>query len=143
MENIYWVGVKESEIQMCKHLFKGSITFIGSGKNGNISYSYDNNYIINYNEDSIELDNFMRNSLHQLINMNNNVLFFCYTPSYIYSLEDPEISKRIICTNSRNVLQLLRNKMNCKLWLNQYVPVLPTIILSGNNCDYINLCNIR
>ena len=142
MENIYWVGVKESEIQMCKHLFKGSITFIGSGKNGNISYSYDNNYIINYNEDSIELDNFMRNSLHQLINMNNNVLFFCYTPSYIYSLEDPEISKRIICTNSRNVLQLLRNKMNCKLWLNQYVPVLPTIILSGNNCDYINLCNM-
>ena len=30
MKHIYWVGIKESEIQMCSHLFEGSITFIGS-----------------------------------------------------------------------------------------------------------------
>ncbi|MCI9066972.1 MAG: hypothetical protein HFI53_14165 [Lachnospiraceae bacterium] len=67
MKHIYWVGIKESEIQMCSHLFEGSITFIGSGKCGNISFSASHDYIINYNEDSLELDNFMRESLHTII----------------------------------------------------------------------------
>ncbi len=139
MKHIYWVGVKESEIQTCKFLFEGSITFIGSGKNGNISFSSSNNYIINYNEDSVELDNFMRKTLHMIIDKIPDVSFFCYTTSYIYSLEDPEINKHIICGNSRDTLQLLRNKMNTRLWLNRYVSVLPTIILTGCECQYENL----
>lgn len=142
MKHIYWVGVKESEIQTCKHIFEGSITFIGSGKDGNISFSSSNGYIINYNEDSLELDNFMRKTLHEIIEKVSDVSFLCYTPSYIYSLEDPEINKRIICANSRDTLQLLRNKMTCRLWLNKYVPVLPTIILSGIECQYKHLCSL-
>lgn len=142
MEHIYWVGVKESEIRTCRHLFEGSITFIGSGKDGNISFSSSNDYIINYNEDSLELDNFMKEALHSILKRIPNASFFCYTTSYIYSLEDPEINKHIICGNSRDTLQLLRNKMNSRLWLNRYVPVLPTIILSGSECYYENLCSL-
>lgn len=142
MKHIYWVGVKESEIQACRHLFEGSVTFIGSGKDGNISFSSSNNYIINYNEDSLELDNFMKCTLHAIIKNVPDASFFCYTTSYIYSLEDPEINKHIICGNNRDTLQLLRNKMNCRLWLNKYVPVLPTIILSGAECQYSNLCSL-
>lgn len=142
MKHIYWVGVKESEIQTCKHLFEGSVTFIGSGKDGNISFSSSNNYIINYNEDSLELDNFMKKTLHAIIKKIPNVSFFCYTTSYIYSLEDSEINKHIICGNNRETLQLLRNKMNSRMWLNRYVPVLPTVILSGGECQYKNLCSL-
>lgn len=142
MRHIYWIGVKESEIQTCKHLFEGSVTFIGSGKDGNISFSASNDYIINYNEDSLELDNFMKKTLHAIIEKNNNVSFLCYTTSYIFSLEDPEINKHIICGNNRDTLQLLRNKMNSRLWLNKYVPVLPTIILSGSECQYNRLCSL-
>lgn len=139
MKHIYWVGIKESEIQMCSHLFEGSITFIGSGKCGNISFSASHDYIINYNEDSLELDNFMRESLHTIIEKVPDVSFLCYTASYIYSLEDPEISSHIICGNNRDTLRLLRNKMNCRLWLNKYVPVLPTVILTGSECLYEDL----
>lgn len=142
MKHIYWVGVKESEIQTCKHLFEGSVTFIGSGKDGNISFSSSNKYIINYNEDSLELDNFMKESLHTIIEKVPDASFFCYTTSYIYSLEDPEINKHIICGNNRDTIQLLRNKMTSRLWLNRYVPVLPTIVLSGNECKYKNLCSL-
>lgn len=139
MKHIYWVGVKESEIQTCKFLFEGSITFIGTGKNGNISFSSSNDYIINYNEDSSELDNFMKKTLHMIIDKIPDVSFFCYTTSYIYSLEDSEINKHIICGNSRDALQLLRNKMNTRLWLNRYVSILPTILLIGGECQYEKL----
>ncbi len=142
MEHIYWVGIKESEIRSCKHLFEGSVTFIGSGTEGNISFSSSNDYIINYNEDSEQLDNFMKKTLHRIIEEIPNVSFFCYTTSYIYSLEDPEINKHIICGNNRDTLQILRNKMNCRLWLNRYVPVLPTIILTGGECKYSQLCSL-
>lgn len=141
MKHIYWVGIKESEINACRHLFQGSITFIGSGKDGNISYSANTDYIINYNEDSDELDNFMKKSLLSIINKVPDVSFLCYTTSYIYSLEEPEINKHIICGNNRDTLQVLRNKMSSRLWLNKFVPVLPTIILSGSECVYTNLCN--
>lgn len=142
MKHIYWVGVKESEIRTCKHLFEGSVTFIGSGRDGNISFSSSNDYIINYNEDSIELDNFMKETLHSILERVPDASFFCYTTSYIYSLEDPEINAHIICGNSRDTLQLLRNKMNSRLWLNRYVPVLPTVILSGSECEYTYLCSL-
>lgn len=142
MEQIYWVGIKETEIRTCKHLFSGSITFIGTGKNGNISYSSSNNYIINYNEDSIELDNFMKKQLNKVIDQIPEVSFLCYTPLYIYSLKDSRINKHIICSNNEETLQLLRNKMNTRLWLNQFIPVLPTTILSGNECNYSYLCSL-
>ena len=142
MKHIYWVGIKESEIKACRHLFEGSVTFIGSGKNGNISFSSCNEYIINYNEESLEIDNFMKKALHSIIKKVPEASFFCYTTSYIYSLEDPEINKHIICGNDRDTLQLLRNKMHSRLWLNKYVPVLPTIILAGSECQYENLCSL-
>lgn len=139
MKNIYWIGVKESEIKTCNFLFEGSVTFIGSGKDGNISFSSCNDFIINYNEVSLELDDFMKNTLHMIIDKIPDVSFFCYTTSYIYSLEDPEINKHIICGNDRDTLQLLRNKMNSRLWLNRYVSVLETIILTGSECQYDSL----
>ncbi len=142
MKHIYWVGIKESEIRTCKHLFDGSVTFIGTGKDGNISFSANEDYIINYNEESSELDHFMKETLHSVIDEIPDVCFFCYTTSYVYSLEDPEINAHIVCGNNRDTLQLLRNKMNSRLWLNRYVPVLPTVILSGGECQYKELCEL-
>lgn len=142
MSKIYWVGTKESELRSCKHLFDGSITFIGSGRNENISFSSSNDFIINYNEDSRELDQFMENTMLNIIAKYPDVSFFCYTTSYIFSFENPEINKHIICGNNRNTLQMLRNKMDTRLWLGRYVPVLPTTIFSGAECTFRNLCNL-
>lgn len=142
MAKIFWVGIKESEIRLCKHLFDGSITFIGSGEDGNISFSSSNGFIINYNEDSMELDRFMEGTMLNIISKYPDVSFFCYTTSYIFSFENSVINEHIICENSRATLQLLRNKMNTRLWLAKYVPVLPTTILTGAECDYCNLCSL-
>ena len=80
MEELYWVGIKESEIRSCKNIFKGSITYTGSGKNGNISYSSCSGKILNYNTDSSELDAFISKTLHQLILENHNIKLIFYNP---------------------------------------------------------------
>jgi hypothetical protein len=35
MSNIYWVGVRESDLLAVDGLYSGSITFFGSGEGGN------------------------------------------------------------------------------------------------------------
>lgn len=46
MENLYWVGVRESEIEFCKEFFTNSITIFG---NTNISMQQKLNKVIDHN----------------------------------------------------------------------------------------------
>ncbi len=134
MRNLYWVGIKESEIRSCKELFAGSVTYNGSGKNGNISYTHQANRILNYNNDCNELDNFIKQTLLELIDTVQNVQFMFYTPSYAYYLGE-EIVKHTIGLNDAYILNLLRDKLKTRLWLSNTIPVLKTIALPGNECS--------
>ena len=138
MENLYWVGIKESEIRSCKNLFSGSITYNGSGNNGNISYTRMHEEILNYNNDSPKLDSFMRNTLLDLIKKSPDIKFMFYTPYYSYFLGD-EIAHHTICLNEQSVLSLLRDKLKTRLWLANTIPVLKTIALPGTECLLSNM----
>ena len=138
MENLYWVGIKESEIRSCKDLFAGSITYNGSGKDGNISYTHIYGEILNYNNDSSKLDSFMRNTLLDLIEEIPDIKFMFYTPYYAYFLGE-EITCHTICLNEQSVLSLLRDKLKSRLWLANTIPVLSTIALPGIECLLPNL----
>ncbi len=138
MENLYWVGIKESEIRSCKNLFSGSITYNGSGNNGNISYTRMHEEILNYNNDSPKLDSFMRNTLLDLIKKIPDIKFMFYTPYYSYFLGD-EIAHHTICLNEQSVLSLLRDKLKTRLWLANTIPVLKTIALPGTECLLSNM----
>lgn len=138
MENLYWVGIKESEIRSCKNLFSGSITYNGSGNNGNISYTRIHEEILNYNNDSPKLDSFMRNTLLDLIKKIPDIKYMFYTPYYSYFLGD-EIAHHTICLNEQSVLSLLRDKLKTRLWLANTIPVLKTIALPGTECLLSNM----
>ena len=134
MEELYWVGIKESEIRSCKNIFKGSITYTGSGKNGNISYSSCSGKILNYNTDSSELDAFISKTLHQLILENHNIKFMFYNPYYAFFLGG-EILKHTISTNQIYPYNFLRDKMKPRLWLSKIIPVLESVALSASQCS--------
>lgn len=137
MLNLYWVGIKESEIRSCKNMFTGSVTYNGSGENGNIAYTHIYGEILNYNNDSIKLDSFMRNTLLNLIETIPDVKFMFYTPYYAYFLGD-EIARHTVCLNEQSVLSLLRDKLKTRLWLANTIPVLKTIVLPGAECTLSN-----
>lgn len=134
MDNLYWVGIKESEIRSCKNFFAGSITYIGTGTCGNISYTHKYGCVKNYNNDSDELDEFIRSELKNIIEYNSNAKFMFYAPSYAYFL-GKDIVDHTVCLNSSYVLTLLKDKMRTRLWLGNSVPVLPTIAVSGHECS--------
>ena len=46
MNNLYWMGIRESEIEFCKDMFKDSITIFG---NTNISMQRKLNKVIDHN----------------------------------------------------------------------------------------------
>jgi len=129
MENLYWVGIKESEIRSCKNLFKGSITYTGSGKNGNISHSTYSGKILNYNKDSDELDTFIKETLLMLISENTNIKFMFYNPYFAFYLGG-EILKHAIVINKMYFYNLLRDKMKTRLWFSNTIPVLESSVLS-------------
>lgn len=134
MINLYWIGIKESEIRSCRNIFTGSVTYNGSGENGNIAYTHIYGEILNYNNDSIKLDSFMRNTLLNLIQTVPDVKFMFYTPYYAYFLGD-EIARHTVCLNEQSVLALLRDKLKTRLWLANTIPVLKTIVLPGAECS--------
>lgn len=133
MKQLFWVGIKESEIRTCKHLFTGSVTYSGSGKNGNKSFVSDCSCILNYNQDSLKLDRFIENTLLELIQKDPNVKFMFYTPYYAYCLNE-KIKEHTVCLNSRSVLQLLRDKLKVRLWISNFSPVLKVVAVSKTDC---------
>lgn len=134
MEELYWVGIKESEIRSCINIFTGSVTYSGSGKNGNISYSSYFGEILNYNTDSDKLDSFIKKTLLQLISENHNIKFMFYNPYYAFFLGG-EILKHTISTNQIYSYNFLRDKMKTRLWLSNTIPVLKSTSLSVSQCS--------
>lgn len=52
MQNIYWIGPRQSDIEDIDFPFAGSITIYGNNKNGNLSYCKTNMQRINHNIDN-------------------------------------------------------------------------------------------
>ena len=59
MNNLYWIGPRQSDIEDIKELFVGSVTIYGENHNGNLSYC-SNNKRINHNIDNILCEKFFQ-----------------------------------------------------------------------------------
>ncbi len=126
MKNIYWVGIRESDIFSCGSLYSGSITFYGSNKNGNISLFHGDYKRLNHNSNSIVFENFYNEAMSSVLKKDPKALFMFYNQNMAYKV-DKEFRKKIICINSESLLQVLNNKILCKIWLKQYVPIIPNV----------------
>lgn len=79
MSNVYWVGVRQSDIEDTGDLFKGSVTIFGNNQNGNISYCNENKRI-NHNIENKECDLFFEKVLKSLCEKDDSVRFMFYNP---------------------------------------------------------------
>lgn len=137
MTKYIWIGHREGEIFKTNNFFERSISSWGSGRNNNISYSEA------YGTRSI--DNKLRNKFiaaelkRILLDKDYRVMFYASTLAYSLLKIYPEFKEFFICLNSKNVLDLLNNKINTRLWMSNHLPVLKFVLLSGADCQFKKL----
>lgn len=131
MSNIYWVGVRESDLLAVDGLYSGSITFFGSGKNGNHCLFRGETARKDHNQQDPLFDSFYTQTMQLILQEDSTARFMFYNQDMIYHT-DPFLREHILCQNTQNLLQILNNKMLCKLWLKELVPLLPSIQLFGS-----------
>lgn len=136
--SLYWIGTRESEIVDTENFFKGSITIFGSNKNSN--YSFDKTYCwrFNYNFDNDKFIEFVNNTACMILNHDSSAKFMFCLPDEVQEYCD-EIQKNCICQNEMDLLELLGNKIYCKLWLNNSIQELPYITMTGKELLTSNL----
>ncbi len=134
MNNIYWVGVRQSDIEDTGNLFKGSITIFGDNLNGNISYC-DKNKRINHNIENKECDLFFEKVLESLCKKDDSVQFMFYNPELAYRYND-FIKQHTLCLNSYQLLNAFSNKQRSRFIVRNIVDTIPFVILKGGECYY-------
>lgn len=139
MNNIIWIGHRESEILKAENFVNYSITTWGSNRNNNLSYCH---YYSNRNVSTLQRNSFIIHSLKKIFKENKDCKVMCYAQTLAYKLLEhcPELVDKFVCLNPQAILELLNNKINTRLWLSSYIPVLKFAVLSGKDCtmEYIH-----
>ncbi len=136
MKNLYWIGIRESDISFCSNLFENSITIFGKH---NISMQNKMNRIVDYNDENnfILIDQFFTTEMKKIIKENRNARFMYYNQLYAYhTLQKEGLLKYAIFFNNQNLVKKLSNKIKCKEELKKIVPVLEYKIIQGKCCTY-------
>lgn len=136
--SLYWIGTRESEIYQTGDFFKGSITIFGSNKNTNYAFDKTYSWRFNYNLDNMELIKFINKTASKILTEDPFAKFMFYLPDEIYDYSE-EIQNNCICQNEFELLNLLGNKIYCKLWLNNSLNELPFVTMTGKELLGSNL----
>lgn len=131
MSNIYWVGIRESDLLAVDDLYSGSITFFGSGESGNRCLFRGETARKDHNQRDALFDSFYTQAMQLILQEDSTACFMFYNQDMIYQT-DPSLRKHILCPNTQDFLRTLSNKMLCKLWLKELVPLLPSIQMFGS-----------
>lgn len=138
-QQIYWIGCRESEINDCNHLFAGSITIFGSGKENNKAFDQETNWRYDYNQANDQWNSFVVKKVSEICATQPEARFMLYDPNEIFVYGN-ELPKRVICQNDEMLIDLLNNKHRTRSWLSECVPVLPYLVRKGNSLKYEDLC---
>lgn len=130
IKSLYWLGIRESEIQEVRYFFKGSITIFGSGINGNFAFDKQKHLRYNYNEDNNEWNEFLKQKIIELINYDTDCQFMAYD-NLDFLDSDTEIRKRLICCNDALLIKLLNQKFLARRYVKDCANIPPYAILSG------------
>lgn len=141
MEHLYWIGVRKSDLLSVDELYKGCITFFGDGKNRNIALFNTGRARKNHNINIPIFDEFNRESILEILNNDPEAKFMFYNPVYAYLLEE-ELRKKVICLNDIEILNILDNKILCKLWLKNEVQLFESKQFLGMEIDLKKLDSI-
>ena len=135
MYPIYWIGIKESDLDDEPDLFEKSITFFGSDKGNNVSYSKESGKRINHNLGNKKSSSFIAKNINEILSQNENAHFMYFSPYHSYFLPE-DLYANVYCQNEKNILELLRNKINTRFWCAHSVPIVPSVLLDSSRCSY-------
>lgn len=139
--SLYWIGIRESELEDTGSLFKGSITIFGSGKGNN--YAFDKEYLFryDYNEDIDLLNVFINQKAEKIISDEPDARFMLYYPVDI-SILSPNVSARTLYTNDVRFTEFLDDKIKVRNWLSEHIPLPHFTITKGKNINYRYLTSL-
>lgn len=135
INSLYWIGIRESELEDVQGLFAGSITVFGSGQNGNRAFEQRFHVRYDYNLDNDEWNRFVVTVAREVIEQDPNCRFLLYSPDEA-GIYGAEVERRALCQNPESLLALLGNKFLTRQWLSDYVPILPYKMQHGAGLGY-------
>lgn len=127
---LFWIGIQESEIKDTSNLFLGSITFFGSNRYGNFALDKKYNARFDYNKDLEVWFEFVNQTAEKIIRQYPDALFVLYYPMDAVYYSEPLTSHLVGYLGSRE-LDLWDNKFRCREWLGNEVPVLQHEVYYG------------
>lgn len=135
---LYWIGIRESELAATNHLFSGSITIFGTGKGSNYSFDKEYDLRFDYNQDNDLWINFVNKKANEILGKNPEARFLLY---YFPELEmyEENLQKHLIAINDLSLITLLDNKLNTREWLKDFVTVPPYATYIGNAVNFDQL----
>ena len=145
-KNIYWVGPRLSDIKDVESIFKGAVTVFGEKRVDNF---YNNSFCsfykkrINHNNNiySKEIRSHFNNELSKIIKEDNESYFLWYRGRPFSNMRQA-ILDRSICYNSSAIINILSDKLRCRLLMANYVSVLQSKLLFNFECSIQNLKKI-
>ena len=138
--SLYWIGIRESELEDTGSLFEGSITIFGSGKDNNYAFDKEYQFRYDYNEDIELLNVFINQKAEEIVEKNPDSKFMLYYPVDI-SILSPNIAAKTLYANDIQITEFLDDKIKTRMWLSEFVPLPPFTIQSGENVNYEYLCS--
>ena len=107
---LYWIGIRESELEDTDSLYEGSITIFGSGKNQNYAFDKEYQFRYDYNQDIDLLNIFINQKAEMLLKQNPDIRFMLYYPIDITILS-PEVSAKTLYVNDLEIIEFLDDKI--------------------------------
>lgn len=134
-----WIGKRESDVTTTSY-FDYSITYYGSNKNKNFSFS---RLYRSKNEYDDEFAFFVIHCLNEIIRCNRNTKLDVqvYTTSIAKKIlkKEPNFKSYFTTQNPYSIINWMNNKIYTRLWLNSIVHIPPYEILSLSDCRLSDL----
>lgn len=130
LRNVYWIGIKESEILELEGKIAGSVTIFGSGKQTNRAYDKACGVRYDYNRDIPGYVDFLRRELNTILAENPDAKFLFYDNQDLYC-DLAEMTGHAIENADKNLLSRLNDKWYVKDYLYETVDLLPYHYVSG------------
>lgn len=135
--HLYWIGVRESEINDTGELFVGSISVFGSNIGSNYSFDKEFAWRFDCNIDHDEWLDYVNEKVAEISSYDSECRFMLYYPADFHYYNE-NVRKRVIYLCDTNIIAFLENKIKSKLWLGEYVPIVPYYLMYGNDiCEEV------
>ena len=133
-KDLYWIGIRQSDIDMIPNMFTGSVCLFGEQKLNSYVFSSER---CNQNIITDKMDVFYCETLNNIIKEKPNCKFMFYNPNKAYKYGE-EILSHSICCNDKFLLDNLNDKIWVRKIISQIVKTVPSLEITFNQSNIEN-----